>query len=394
MTVRETMQGSFFSLGCTVNATAFGTAEEQGDLERPTQPCATVSSWIYFLAVDVIISHEQQDISLLLSKPRGFCAGVSRAIGIVEEALRIWGPPVYVKHSIVHNEVVCDAMRKKGAIFVEEISDIPHGAVAVFSAHGVSPAVRAEAEARQLQVVDATCPLVTKVHVYVKQKAEQGYHIILIGHKDHVEVMGTKGEAPDAVTVVETVEDVEKLAFPASQKLFYATQTTLSLDDCGAIRQALINKYPKIESIPSGSICYATTNRQTALQRLAPETDLTIVVGSQASSNAKRLVETAQRRGTTAYLVNDPSAIDPRWLENVTRISLTSSASTPEATTAAVVRRLQELGVARVSEHEGILEKVPQWKFPKNLQEAGRKKVQEESRHSARGQEGPIARDA
>ncbi|KYK65016.1 4-hydroxy-3-methylbut-2-enyl diphosphate reductase [Toxoplasma gondii TgCatPRC2] len=337
---------------------------------------------------------ESEGISLLLSKPRGFCAGVSRAVGIVEEALRIWGPPVYVKHSIVHNEVVCEAMRKKGAVFVEEISDIPRGAVAVFSAHGVSPAVRAEAEARQLQVVDATCPLVTKVHVYVKQKAEQGYHIILIGHKNHVEVIGTQGEAPGAVTVVESVEDVEQLSFSDSQKLFYATQTTLSLDDCGAIRQALIEKYPKIETIPSGSICYATTNRQTALQRLAPETDLTIVVGSEASSNAKRLVETAQRRGTTAYLVNDPNAIDPRWLENVKRISLTSSASTPEETTGAVVRRLEELGVAVVSEHEGILERVPKWKFPKNLLEAGKKKLDDTSRQTALGVETLVARDS
>ncbi|KEP67672.1 UNVERIFIED_CONTAM: 4-hydroxy-3-methylbut-2-enyl diphosphate reductase [Hammondia hammondi] len=337
---------------------------------------------------------ESEGISLLLSKPRGFCAGVSRAVGIVEEALRIWGPPVYVKHSIVHNEVVCEAMRKKGAVFVEEISDIPRGAVAVFSAHGVSPAVRAEAEARQLQVVDATCPLVTKVHVYVKQKAEQGYHIILIGHKNHVEVIGTQGEAPGAVTVVESVEDVEQLSFSDSQKLFYATQTTLSLDDCGAIRQALVEKYPKIETIPSGSICYATTNRQTALQRLAPETDLTIVVGSEASSNAKRLVETAQRRGTAAYLVNDPNAIDPRWLDNVKRISLTSSASTPEDTTSAVVRRLLELGVAVVSEHEGILERVPQWKFPKNLLEAGKKKLEEESRQTALEEETLVARDA
>ncbi|PFH35045.1 4-hydroxy-3-methylbut-2-enyl diphosphate reductase [Besnoitia besnoiti] len=336
-------------------------------------------------------SQQRAGIELLLSKPRGFCAGVSRAIGIVEEALRIWGPPVYVKHSIVHNEVVCDAMRKKGAVFVEEISEIPPGAVAVFSAHGVSPAVRAEAEARGLRVVDATCPLVTKVHVYVKQKAEQGYHIVLIGHKNHVEVIGTKGEAPGAVTVVESVADVEELSFPPTQKLFYATQTTLSLDDCAAIRKALVEKYPHIESIPSGSICYATTNRQTALQRLAPETDLTIVVGSEASSNANRLVETAKNRGTEAYLVNDPSAIDPRWLENVSRVSLTSSASTPETTTAAIVERLRKLGVSVVSEREEILERVPMWKFPKNLQEAAKKKLEEENQKT--DQEAPVCSD-
>ncbi|PHJ25431.1 4-hydroxy-3-methylbut-2-enyl diphosphate reductase [Cystoisospora suis] len=323
-------------------------------------------------------TRETEDVELSLAKPRGFCAGVSRAIGIVEEALRIWGPPVFVKHSIVHNEVVCDDLRRKGAIFVEEIKDIPQGAVAIFSAHGVSPAVRAEAEARGLQVVDATCPLVTKVHVYVRQKAQQGYKIVLIGHKNHVEVMGTKGEAPDAVTVVENVADVEALRYPPTTKLFYATQTTLSLDDCASIKAALVRKYPHIECIPSGSVCYATTNRQTAFQKLAPLSDLAIVVGSSASSNAKRLVETATNRGVKAYLVNHPDMIDPSWLTGVKKIALTSSASTPETTTAKVVARLQALGVHSVTEYEGVLERVPFWKFPKNLQEAAKEKQEKE----------------
>lgn len=310
---------------------------------------------------------------LIMANPRGFCEGVKRAVDTVEEALRIWGRPIYVKHEIVHNEVVCNTLREKGAIFVEDLEEVPEGSVLVYSAHGIPPEVREIAKKRKLYEVDATCPLVSKVHVYVKKAANDGYHILLIGHKDHVEVIGTKGEAPDATTVVETVADVEALTFGPDSKLFYTTQTTLSLDDCEEIVGALKQKYPQIKSIPSGSICYATTNRQTALKKLAPNADVTFVIGSKMSSNAKRLVETSAYRGTKAYLINHPDDIKAEWLTGVKVIALTSSASTPETTVVKIVEHLKSLGVRNIQEFFGVDEKLPNWRLPRNLEKAAAK---------------------
>ncbi|KAL8446630.1 hypothetical protein Emag_004690 [Eimeria magna] len=308
----------------------------------------------------------------LLAAPRGFCEGVNRAVGAVEEALRVFGPPVYVKHQIVHNEFVCKQLEVRGAIFVEDVKDVPKNSVVVFSAHGVSPEVREAANARGLVTVDATCPLVQKVHVYVQQKAREGYQIVIIGHKNHVEVQGVKGEAPAAVQVVESVEDVASLSYPSNTKLFYVTQTTLSVLDCMRIEQALREKYPQIETIPSGSVCYATTNRQAALGALAAHAQLALVVGSTSSSNAKRLVEVARARGIPAHLVSGPEQVDPKWLKGVQRVVVSASASTPEELTAEVMRRLRELGVEVQTEALAVNELKPTWKLPKNLRDAAK----------------------
>ncbi|KAL8272283.1 hypothetical protein Esti_003800 [Eimeria stiedai] len=308
----------------------------------------------------------------LLAAPRGFCEGVNRAVGAVEEALRVFGPPVYVKHQIVHNEYVCKQLEDRGAIFVEDVKDVPKNSVVVFSAHGVSPEVREAANARGLVTVDATCPLVQKVHVYVQQKAREGYQIVIIGHKSHVEVQGVKGEAPGAVQVVESVEDVGSLSYPPNTKLFYVTQTTLSVLDCMRIEQALREKYPGIETIPSGSVCYATTNRQAALGALSAHAQLALIVGSTASSNAKRLVEVAKARGIAAHLVSGPKQVDPKWLKNVQRVVVSASASTPEELTAEVMRRLRELGVEVQTEALAVSELKPTWKLPKNLRDAAK----------------------
>lgn len=287
---------------------------------------------------------------LLLSKPRGFCAGVERAIETVERAIKLWGAPVYVKHEIVHNKHVVEDLRRKGAIFIEDLEMVPRGARLIYSAHGVSPAVRALAKERELIEIDATCGLVTKVHSAVKQYAKKGYHIILIGHKKHVEIIGTFGEAPDVTTIVESAKDVENLHFAKDQRLFYTTQTTLSLDDVKEITDALLVKYPHIETLPSSSICYATTNRQMALREITREADLVLVVGDPRSSNSNRLREVATLRGVTAYLINGEEEIDPNWLSGVKTISLTAGASTPEEVVQRCIKRLQELGVSSVEE--------------------------------------------
>jgi len=239
-------------------------------------------------------------MKLLLSKPRGFCAGVERAIDTVEKALELWGAPIYVKHEIVHNRYVVQELKDKGAVFIEDIEDVPIGARLIYSAHGVSPAVREQARTRQLIEIDATCGLVTRVHSAVKRFALQGYQIILIGHRNHVEVIGTAGEAPDVTTIVESMEDVEFLRFSQDEKLFYITQTTLSLDDVKEITEALIAKYPKVETLPSSSICYATTNRQMALREITDLTDLVLVVGDPQSSNSNRLREVASKNSQSA----------------------------------------------------------------------------------------------
>ncbi len=285
-------------------------------------------------------------MKLLLAEPRGFCAGVVRAIQIVERALELWQAPIYVKHEIVHNRHVGERLRKLGAVFVEDVEDVPEGERLIYSAHGVSPKVREAAKARNLIEIDATCGLVTKVHSAAKRFAGKGRHIILIGHKNHVETIGTAGEAPDQTTIVESVEDVQKLEIEGP--LFYLTQTTLSLDDVGEIVAALKKKFPHIETLPSSSICYATTNRQMALRSMTDQTDLVLVVGDPTSSNSNRLCEVAKMRDVPAHLINHPDDIDPKWLENMEVIGLTAGASTPEDSVQSCIDRLKELGVKEV----------------------------------------------
>lgn len=287
---------------------------------------------------------------LLLSKPRGFCAGVERAIETVEKALAIWGAPIYVKHEIVHNRHVVDGLRKKGAIFIEDLDEVPVGARLIFSAHGVSPAVREHAEKRELQVIDATCGLVTRVHSAVKRFANQGYHIILIGHRNHVEIIGTAGEAPDVTTIVEKAEDVQALPFSQNDPLFYITQTTLSLDDVKEITDALLERFPQIKTLPSSSICYATTNRQMALREITDQTDLVLVVGDRQSSNSNRLREVAIKRGIPAYLINGENEIQEEWVQKAETIGLTAGASTPESVVQQCIDRLMTLGVTEVED--------------------------------------------
>ncbi len=289
-------------------------------------------------------------MKLLLSKPRGFCAGVERAIDTVKKALELWGAPIYVKHEIVHNRHVVDDLKARGAVFIEDLNDVPAGARLIYSAHGVSPAVRDEAKKRKLIEIDATCGLVTKVHSAAKRYAEKGYKIVLIGHRKHVETIGTAGEAPEATVVVETAEEAEALSFPQEQKLAYLTQTTLSLDDVKEITEALLKKYPKIETIPSSSICYATTNRQMALRQITEQADLVLVVGDPKSSNSNRLREVAERRGRSAYLINGADEIQPAWLKGVLTIAMTAGASTPESIVQACISRLKELGLEEVEE--------------------------------------------
>ena len=300
---------------------------------------------------------------LVLSKPRGFCAGVVRAIETVEMALERWGAPIYVKHEIVHNTYVVEGLKAKGAVFIEDLTEVPIGARLVYSAHGVSPAVRDEAKSRQLFEIDATCGLVTKVHSAAKRQAEKGYHILLIGHRNHVEIIGTYGEAPHATTIIESVQDVAKLQFAPDQKLFYLTQTTLSLDDVKEIVSALTIRYPHIETLPSSSICYATTNRQMALSEICHDVDLVLVVGDRKSSNSNRLREVAERRGKNAYLIHDAAEINPIWLQNVKAIGMTAGASTPEEVVQAVINRLKELGVTETEDvvpvEENVLFQLP-----------------------------------
>lgn len=289
-------------------------------------------------------------MKLLLSKPRGFCAGVDRAIDTVEKALELWGAPIYVKHEIVHNKHVVEDLKRKGAIFIEDLEEVPLGCRLIYSAHGVSPAVREKARQRGLIEIDATCGLVTKVHSAVKRYAKKGYHILLIGHRNHVEIIGTAGEAPDVTTIIENVKDVQALSFSLDQPLFYTTQTTLSLDDVKEITDALINKYPQIETLPSSSICYATTNRQMALRQITDEAQLILVVGDPKSSNSNRLREVAEVRGVPSYLINSEEEIDPLWLRGVTAIGMTAGASTPEDVVQRCIQRLKEFGVTVVEE--------------------------------------------
>jgi len=295
---------------------------------------------------------------VVLAEPRGFCAGVERAIEIVERALHKFGAPIYVRHEIVHNTYVVEDLKKKGAIFIEELADVPPGATLVFSAHGVSQAVRREAAARGFSVFDATCPLVSKVHMEVAKLAREGYQFIMIGHKGHPEVEGTMGQLDSGIHLVESVADVDRVDVPAGQPLAVVTQTTLSVDDAAEIMAAIKRRFPAIRQPKQQDICYATQNRQDAVKLVAPGVDVLIVVGSPSSSNSNRLRELAERLGTHAYMVDSADGVRPEWLDGKHRVGLTAGASAPELLVNAVVERLRALGAVSVRTISGAPEKV------------------------------------
>jgi 4-hydroxy-3-methylbut-2-enyl diphosphate reductase len=293
---------------------------------------------------------------VLLAEPRGFCAGVDRAIEIVERALIKYGAPIYVRHEIVHNTYVVNDLKAKGAIFIEELSDVPPGATLVFSAHGVSQAVRQEADARGFQIFDATCPLVTKVHVEVAKLAREGYEFIMIGHKGHPEVEGTMGQLSEGIHLVEDEADVERVQLRQQEKLAVVTQTTLSVDDAADILHAVRRRFPQVREPKQQDICYATQNRQDAVKVLAPQVDVVVVVGSPTSSNSNRLRELAERLGTPAYMIDGAEFLEPAWFEGRPRVGLTAGASAPEVLVEAVIARLRELGATSVRKLPGVVE--------------------------------------
>src|SRR6516162_2439512 len=298
------------------------------------------------------------DKKIFLLKPRGFCAGVVRAIDVVKIALDLYGPPVYVRKEIVHNKHVVDELRNAGAIFVEELDEVPAGARAIFSAHGVAPTVRSDARQRHLAIIDATCPLVTKVHLEAVKFAREGYSIVLIGHKDHDEVIGTLGEVPQCSYLVETVEDVDRLEVPDPKRVRYLTQTTLSLDETKDIVLRLKERFPHIQGPPAQDICYATENRQMAVKAITEAIDLLLVVGSQNSSNSKRLVEVGSNFGVRSYLVNDCGDVNMCWLEGVKNVGITAGASAPEHLVRELITFLQEQGFREMEEIEMVDEDV------------------------------------
>ena len=306
------------------------------------------------------------DKEIILAQPRGFCAGVDRAIEIVERALMQFGAPIYVRHEIVHNAYVVEDLRKKGAIFIEELEDVPAGNTVVFSAHGVSKAVEAEALRRGLTVFDATCPLVTKVHFEVAKMRRDDREIIMIGHQGHPEVEGTMGQAEGGMYLVENVEDVENLNVTNPDMLAYVTQTTLSIDDAADVIAAIKRRFPNIAEPKKADICYATTNRQQAVKVMAPQVEVVIVVGSPNSSNSNRLREVAEKNGTSAYMVDSASQIDPRWLEGKKRIGVTAGASAPEVLVNDVIDQLKKYGASNVRVLEGVKESIV-FPLPKGL---------------------------
>ena len=305
-------------------------------------------------------------MDVLLANPRGFCAGVDRAIAIVLQALERFGAPIYVRHEVVHNKFVVDDLRAKGAIFVEELSEVPAGSTVVFSAHGVAKGVRAEADARGLRVFDATCPLVTKVHVEIAKMHDRGLEIVMIGHRGHPEVEGTMGQCEGGVYLVERIDDVARLAVRDPQNLAYVTQTTLSVDDAAGIVAALKARFPGIVGPKKDDICYATQNRQDAVRFISPRVDVMIVVGSPNSSNSNRLREVAAHRGIPAYMVDRADELRPEWVTDKARVGITAGASAPEVLVREVVARLETLGVARVQEIDGAAETVV-FPLPKGL---------------------------
>jgi 4-hydroxy-3-methylbut-2-enyl diphosphate reductase len=298
------------------------------------------------------------DGEILLAQPRGFCAGVDRAIAIVERALELHGAPIYVRHEIVHNKFVVDDLRAKGAVFVEELDEVPPGATVIFSAHGVSLEVRRQAEARGLKVFDATCPLVTKVHVEVARMRDHGREVVMIGHEGHPEAEGTLGQSKDGMYLVESEEDVARLEVKDPEHLAYVTQTTLSIEDCARVIAALKTRFPSIVGPKKDDICYATQNRQDAVKFMAPQCDVVIVVGSPNSSNSNRLREVARNLGREAYLVDNAAELRPEWIAGKRTVGVTAGASAPEVLVHEVILRLQALGAKRVRELDGINEAV------------------------------------
>ena len=303
---------------------------------------------------------------ILMAQPRGFCAGVDRAINIVNEALNRFGAPIYVRHEIVHNAYVVNELRDKGAVFVDELHEVPKGGIVVFSAHGVSQEVRKDAEARGLQVYDATCPLVTKVHLEVVKMCKEGFTVLMIGHAGHPEVEGTMGQVKEGVFLIEKLGDVNALPFPADEKIAFVTQTTLSVDETKEIVEALTKKFPNIVQPRKQDICYATQNRQDAVKFMAPQVEVVIVVGSATSSNSNRLRELAEKLGVPAYMVDSPGQLKPDWFAGKKRVGLTAGASAPESLAQSIVSRIQEFGPRQVRALDGVVEDIT-FSLPKNL---------------------------
>jgi 4-hydroxy-3-methylbut-2-enyl diphosphate reductase len=306
------------------------------------------------------------DSEILMAQPRGFCAGVDRAINIVEEALSRFGAPIYVRHEIVHNAFVVNDLRRKGAIFVEDLNEVPKGGIVVFSAHGVSQEVRKDAQERGLQVYDATCPLVTKVHLEVVKMCKDGFTVLMIGHPGHPEVEGTMGQVKEGIFLVEKLDDIQKLSFPDDERIAFVTQTTLSVDETKEIVDALIKKYPNIVRPRKQDICYATQNRQDAVKFMAPQVEVVIVVGSVASSNSNRLRELSEKLGVPSYMVDDPDQLKAEWFVGKKRVGLTAGASAPESLAQSIVKRIQEFGPRQVRALPGVVEDVT-FSLPKNL---------------------------
>ena len=303
---------------------------------------------------------------ILMAQPRGFCAGVDRAINIVNEALNRFGAPIYVRHEIVHNAYVVNELREKGAVFVDELHEVPKGGIVVFSAHGVSQEVRRDAEARGLQVYDATCPLVTKVHLEVVKMCKEGFTVLMIGHAGHPEVEGTMGQVKEGVFLIEKLGDVSALPFPADEKIAFVTQTTLSVDETREIVEALTKKFPNIVQPRKQDICYATQNRQDAVKFMAPQVEVVIVVGSATSSNSNRLRELAEKLGVPAYMVDSPEQLKPEWFAGKKRVGLTAGASAPESLAQSIVSRIQGFGPRQVRALDGVVEDIT-FSLPKNL---------------------------
>ena len=309
---------------------------------------------------------DKDTAEILMAQPRGFCAGVDRAIHIVDEALTRFGAPIYVRHEIVHNVYVVNELREKGAVFVEELHEVPKGGIVVFSAHGVSQEVRRDAEERGLQVYDATCPLVTKVHLEVVKMCKDGFTVLMIGHAGHPEVEGTMGQVKEGVFLVEGLADVAGLPFAADEKMAFVTQTTLSVDETKEIVEALTQKFPKIVQPRKQDICYATQNRQDAVKFMAPQVEVVIVVGSATSSNSNRLRELSEKLGVPSYMVDAPEQLKPEWFAGKKRVGLTAGASAPESLAQAIVARIQEFGPRQVRNLDGVVEDVI-FSLPKNL---------------------------
>ncbi|WP_128112642.1 4-hydroxy-3-methylbut-2-enyl diphosphate reductase [Polynucleobacter necessarius] len=309
---------------------------------------------------------QTDNAEILMAQPRGFCAGVDRAINIVNEALARFGAPIYVRHEIVHNVYVVNELRDKGAVFVEELHKVPKGGIVVFSAHGVSQEVRKDAQERGLQVYDATCPLVTKVHLEVVKMCKDGFTVLMIGHAGHPEVEGTMGQVKEGVFLIEKLSDVDSLSFASDEKIAFVTQTTLSVDETREIVEALTKKFPNIVQPRKQDICYATQNRQDAVKFMAPQVEVVIVVGSATSSNSNRLRELSEKLGVPSYMVDAPEQLKPEWFAGKRRVGLTAGASASESLAQAIVQRIQEFGPRHVRALDGVVEDVT-FSLPKNL---------------------------